>query len=204
VTGFLQFDGVDQPGVENDAFGVDILFTPGTASPDWDLVATSSSGGAASAQIAISAISPGLNSQYPFWYDQIEDELYHLDTNGEWISVTTYHVLFGCQGNCQSGEFLETNGVQGSLTNGLNTGDKIRLVTGSWAKSDNDVGVIDFYENGAAAFALAVAASFAGTAGFPANSVIQAGSMIAAQWNGGPPGTDNLVLNVTYKKIFEP
>ena len=39
--GLLAFDGVAQAGVENDAFGVRILFDEYVASPDWDVVAVS-------------------------------------------------------------------------------------------------------------------------------------------------------------------
>lgn len=39
VTGYLQFDGVDQAGKEDSAFGVDIKFQPGTVSNTWDFAA---------------------------------------------------------------------------------------------------------------------------------------------------------------------
>lgn len=42
VTGFLQHDGVDQPGNDDNAFGIDILLTEASVSPDWDLLAKSS------------------------------------------------------------------------------------------------------------------------------------------------------------------
>jgi hypothetical protein len=45
IEGFLQFDGVDQPGHEDTAFGIDLRFTPANVSEDWDLVAISGSGG---------------------------------------------------------------------------------------------------------------------------------------------------------------
>ena len=42
VTGFLQFDGVDQPGKADAAYGIDLLLTPASVSPDWDLLSRSS------------------------------------------------------------------------------------------------------------------------------------------------------------------
>lgn len=39
IDGFLQFDGVDQPGNLDTAYGVDIAFTPGELSDDWDFLA---------------------------------------------------------------------------------------------------------------------------------------------------------------------
>ena len=41
VTGFLQYDGVTQPGNDNTAYGIDVNFTPADISPDWDLLAYS-------------------------------------------------------------------------------------------------------------------------------------------------------------------
>ena len=41
VTGFLQYDGVTQPGNEDNAFGIDILLTEASVSSDWDLLAKS-------------------------------------------------------------------------------------------------------------------------------------------------------------------
>lgn len=38
VTGLLQFDGVDQPGNEDNGFGVDIRFQPAYVSPDWNYI----------------------------------------------------------------------------------------------------------------------------------------------------------------------
>lgn len=41
IEGIKQFDGVDQPGNTDNAFGVDIAFTPATISPDWDYLSYS-------------------------------------------------------------------------------------------------------------------------------------------------------------------
>lgn len=38
VQGFKQFDGVDVPGNDNTAFGIDIAFTPASVSPDWKML----------------------------------------------------------------------------------------------------------------------------------------------------------------------
>ena len=48
VEGFLQFDGVAQPGVENYGFGVAMLFQEATVSDDWDLLAYSDLSGGSS------------------------------------------------------------------------------------------------------------------------------------------------------------
>ena len=45
VEGFLQFNGVDQPGAATSAYGVDIAFIEGEISPDWDVLAASVGGG---------------------------------------------------------------------------------------------------------------------------------------------------------------
>lgn len=44
VEGLLIYDGVIQTGTLDSAFGVDIAFTPGEASPDWNFIAYSRSG----------------------------------------------------------------------------------------------------------------------------------------------------------------
>ena len=45
VTGYLTYDGVPQVGMEENAYGIDILFTPGELSPDWDYMNHVGSGG---------------------------------------------------------------------------------------------------------------------------------------------------------------
>lgn len=43
INGILQFDGVDQPGSQDSAFGIRISYTPAVISEDWDFVAYSDS-----------------------------------------------------------------------------------------------------------------------------------------------------------------
>ena len=41
VEGFLSFDGTAESGVNNNGYGIDILFEPARLSPDWDIVSFS-------------------------------------------------------------------------------------------------------------------------------------------------------------------
>ena len=59
VEGFLEYDDVDQPGNEGDAFGVDINFTTAYVSPDWDTVAVSGGGGGSLPPVVDQKLSVG-------------------------------------------------------------------------------------------------------------------------------------------------
>jgi len=49
IVGHLEYDGVAQAGAENDSFGIDIEFQPGSVSNDWDLMAYSGEGNGSAA-----------------------------------------------------------------------------------------------------------------------------------------------------------
>lgn len=51
ISGFVAYDGVDQPGKEDNAYGIDLFFQKAYVSPDWDFMATSDTvGGGAGSQ----------------------------------------------------------------------------------------------------------------------------------------------------------
>lgn len=109
VQGVLSFDDAPQANVENNAYGVDIAFTPGSISADWDLVATSSTvaGGGSSGfsrvvtETAINAssfidqlpVGLGTPLQLTFGPPQTA-ELFTLDANGVFTCLLTDEYLF--------------------------------------------------------------------------------------------------------------
>ena len=64
IEGILEYNGVAQSGVTDNAYGVDIGFTPAYLSPDWDIISVNggaSSGGSGSQTLAFSASTGDLN-----------------------------------------------------------------------------------------------------------------------------------------------
>lgn len=108
VQGFKQYNGIDQPNADNDAFGVDISFQKADVSEDWDLVATSDGAGG------------GSGSGAPVKQDsigQFSTSLTQTPTGLGAPGAITVH--FGAGGSTSGGEFdVDSSGV---ITCNMNT-----------------------------------------------------------------------------------
>ena len=112
IQGYLAYDGISQPGVEDNAYGVDISFQRASVSDDWDFMSFSGSttGGGGGSDPSGRPIEEVILGSFPGYTTQTPTGI---------GAANSIIITFGPGGDTSGGEF--TVGADGVLTCNMNS-----------------------------------------------------------------------------------